>query len=94
MPHTHSFVHVLMQSLSSDISRTFDKKLHQFLTDTSRPRERQQCVQLKQKARGGMGGAGVMDETTGQGNMGQGFGQGFDNSGSGIGKHARIVLCT
>lgn len=38
-------------------------------------------VQLKRKARGGMGGAGVMDETTGQGHMGQGFGQGFDNSG-------------
>lgn len=43
-------------------------------------------VQLKQKARGGMGGASVMDETTSQGNMGQGFGQGFDDSGSGAGK--------
>ena len=39
-----------------------------------------------------MGGASVMDETTGQGNMGQGFGQGFDNSGSGTGKQAQ-VLC-
>ena len=39
-----------------------------------------------------MGGASVMDETTGQGNMGQGFGQGFDNSGSGAGKQAQ-VLC-
>ena len=48
-------------------------------------------VQLKQKARGGMGGAGVMDETTGQGHMGQGFGQGFDNSGSDVGKHGQIL---
>lgn len=43
-------------------------------------------LQLKQKARGGMGSASDMDETTGQGNMGQGFGQGFDNAGSGPGK--------
>lgn len=43
-------------------------------------------LQLKQMARGGMGGAGVMDETKGQGNMGQGFGQGFDDSASGAGE--------
>lgn len=47
-------------------------------------------LQLKQKARGGMGGAGVMDETRGQGNMGQGFGQGFDHSASGAGEQLPI----
>ena len=50
--------------------------------------------QLKQKARGGMGGgAADMGETTGQGHMGQGFdqgnlGRGFGNSGAG----ARICI--
>lgn len=38
-----------------------------------------------------MGGASDMDETTGQGHMGQGFGQGFDNSGSGAGKLVQIL---
>ena len=47
-------------------------------------------MQLKQKARGGMGGgAADMGETTGQGHMGQGFdqgnlGRGFDNTGAGV----------
>ena len=50
-------------------------------------------MQLKQMARGGMGGASVMDETTGQGNMGQGFGQGFDNRGSGVGKRRQMPHC-
>ena len=47
-------------------------------------------VQLKQKARGGMGSsqAADMGETTGQGHMGQGFdqgnlGRGFDNTSAG-----------
>ena len=42
-------------------------------------------MQLKQKARGGMGGhAAEMGETTGQGHMGQGFDQGQGNLGRGF----------